>query len=1168
MISSTPSYQYQVGGSLSSEAATYVVRQADDDIYTTLLRGEFCYVFNARQTGKSSLRVRAKHQLQQAGCSCAAIDITGIGSEMMLPNQWYKAIIAELWYGFDLGEIGSFKQWWAAQAELLPVQQLKRFIEEVLLAHVPGKRIVIFIDEIDSVLSFNFPLDDFFALLRFCYNQRAENLAYNRLVFALFGVTTPSDLIRDRSRTPFNIGRAIELRGFCFREAHPLVQGLVDVAERPDTLLKEILSWTGGQPFLTQKLCQLTIETRTGAAKERIPVGCEAAAIAEVVQVRLLDHWEVQDDPEHLRTIRDRLLRNERWIGRLLGLYQQILQQGSVPANDSLEQIDLLLSGLIIKQDGQLVVHNRIYEAIFNYAWINTVLAHLRPYAEMLNAWIKSDYQDESRLLRGRALQEAQTWAEDHQLSAIDYQFLAASQSLNNREAQQSAQIAKTQLARQQEVSKFQRYILGTVSAALIVSAGLGMVAFTQYRQAVINEIKALVNASQRSFALNQMLGALVEALKAQKELKQVWWVDQELQAQVNEAFLQAAYRVREFNYLSGHTGTIYSIVFSPDDKLIASASRDNTVRLWQPNGMLVKVLEGHSDRVQHVAFNPTGDLVASASQDGTVRLWRSDGSLVRKLEGYSVVNNQVAFSPDGQLLAAVAYDDRTIKIVQLDGTVVAALKAHTDQVSSVAFSPDGQLLASASDDATIKLWHTDRAVATFGLLKTTIEGHQAGVNRVLFHPGGQFLASASDDHSIRFWNRDGSLMKVLEKHIDSVESIAFSPDGQLLVSTSDEDIVTLWQADGTVLQSFSNYVGVDDAIAFSADGTTIASADDNNIIKLWRPESTLLPTVEGHTDEVEGVAFSADGRFLASASDDHSVKIWRRDGSLVTTFKGHTDEVEDVAFSPDGQFLVSGSEDNTIQIWRLDGTLLYRSEEHENDIESVAFSPDGRWIASTSDDKMVILWHRDGTLVRRLRGHTSQVEDVTFSPDSERLASASEDGTVKIWQLDGTLMRTLDAQSGGLDGVAFSPDGQLIAVAGDDATVKLWNHKGQLLNRFVGHREHVLEVVFSPDGQWLASASRDHTIKLWDLNGSLLRTFSGHSASVNSVMFSPDGQTLVSGGNDRLVILWDVQQANSLDDAIGHACYWVKDYLSSNQNLTMRDRQLCDVDYRPSPSL
>ncbi|MBD2516064.1 AAA family ATPase [Nostoc sp. FACHB-973] len=361
-------YDYQIGGSLPMDAPTYVVRSADRHLYQALRHSEFCYILNARQMGKSSLMVRMMHYLQQEGFSCTAIDLTRIGSDNITPGQWYLGLAVELWQNFDLLDKVNLPVWWNEYKDLSPTQKLSQFIENILLKQVQREKIYIFIDEIDSVLGLNFSVNDFFALIRFCYNQRSINLEYRRLTFAFFGVATPSDLISDHKRTPFNIGQSIQLEGFKEDEVYPLGEGLkekVSDAIAIRKVIREILHWTNGQPFLTQKLCKLIRNSSSV-----IPANIEAEWIKNLVATNLIANWESQDEPEHLRTIRDRILNSDLQVNKLLELYQQILHQGETLSVDSPEEKELLLSGIIIKQQGSLKVQNRIYQLIFDQSWI------------------------------------------------------------------------------------------------------------------------------------------------------------------------------------------------------------------------------------------------------------------------------------------------------------------------------------------------------------------------------------------------------------------------------------------------------------------------------------------------------------------------------------------------------------------------------------------------------------------------------------------------------------------------------------------------------------------------------------------------------------------------------------------------------------------------------
>ncbi len=256
------------GGTLKPTAPSYVERAADREFFERLSDGDFCYVLTSRQMGKSSLMARTAVKLREAGALTAIIDLTSIGEggkDSESASSWYFGIARTI--ARELGLKAELKNWWQERDGLPEQQRFAEFLEDLVLG-ATSQRVVIFVDEIDATLRLPFT-DDFFAGIRACYNARASKPAFERLTFALLGVASPSELIKDTSRTPFNIGQRIELTDFTLEEARPLAAGFALPLKEAARALERVLHWTGGQPYLTQKLClELSRRLASGAISE------------------------------------------------------------------------------------------------------------------------------------------------------------------------------------------------------------------------------------------------------------------------------------------------------------------------------------------------------------------------------------------------------------------------------------------------------------------------------------------------------------------------------------------------------------------------------------------------------------------------------------------------------------------------------------------------------------------------------------------------------------------------------------------------------------------------------------------------------------------------------------------------------------------------------------
>lgn len=360
------SFNFAVGGPVQVKHGTYLPRQADKDLFAACKAGEFAYVLACRQIGKTSLMVETAQRLRQEGVRTALIDLNRIG-KVKDAEQWYFSLITELADALKLQV--DVDEWWQERPSLstLP-QRFGQFLRYVVLAEIQ-EPIVIFIDEIDMTLGLDLT-DDFFAAIRTFYNDRAQEPTHYRLTFVLLGVATPDELIKDSSRTPFNIGQAITLRDFTRDECAPFRTEIeTRYPSQRSQYFEQIYTWTYGHPYLTQKLCK---------AFRDEPAINGPDLVEELVEKLFLRPAERGDD--NLQFVQDRV-RNDPYAEVMLRIYKQILlDQEAVWDDEKSTPINRLkLYGLVVVvRNGKLKVRNKLYARFFNSDWVDGMSRSIR----------------------------------------------------------------------------------------------------------------------------------------------------------------------------------------------------------------------------------------------------------------------------------------------------------------------------------------------------------------------------------------------------------------------------------------------------------------------------------------------------------------------------------------------------------------------------------------------------------------------------------------------------------------------------------------------------------------------------------------------------------------------------------------------------------------------
>jgi len=1072
---------FQPGGSLQLDVKSYVERSCDIELFEHILAGNYCFILTARQMGKSSLKIRTVDKLRKIGYYCATIDTTQIVGRYSNNDTVYytflKQILKQLNITFDLSN------WWKINELVTPSARFTEFILEELLPIIPGK-LIIFLDEIDALLSIDkeyFSANEFFAVIRSHFNQRGENEIMNRLIYVIIGVATPDELMSDSLLTPFNIGVSIKLSFFTYEESRPLMYGFEDLQADKEKLLKEVLYWTNGQPYLTQYLCDIIV--RENSFVNDIP------NLVKNYVDRYFIHPKDKDLNINVSNIQKRIREHPTHAPKMLGTYQDVLTTQNVRISGSRTHIYLILSGIVREKDGFLVSSNNIYQTRFDISWVADSLSSLnRPFSNDYLKWLQNGKKIAQIRLPSSKIEKYLDWEKGrNDLSNTEREFI------------QEVQIKKDR-------NRKRHFVVIGIVFVLVSLTLMGLLYLNYLFQTKMHKISDLYNnVNQQSDTLlkqnllaiikdldkNEILKVLKTSLLEEKSLGTKLFLSQKDIENLNTVLkYKNAAQTEEIKnptlamYLANialgldASTNKYSLIYkiyadnllyktivqneklemklcdvSEDNQMFILGISPNTIELFSQNGTKLQVFDDAQNNLTSIDISPNNKLVGAITSIGNIYIWDIEGKLIKTLNTNGKGLLKFIFSPNSKGFFVTNGND--INVYDLSGELINSFIGHTAVINSLAVSKNGQYLLSGSNDRTAILWEMD--------------GKKADVFK--------------------------------SESINEILYVAISPSNNYILTASSNHKITIWEKLGIDITKVENQTQNIVCGDFSIDETRFVLGGNDGSVKIWSLNGKLLEELNGHNSTVFGLKFTNEGNELLTFSNDNKVNKWNLYGHKILDINHHSTSISSISISNSSKYIVSGASDGVARLTNIETNHSINLREHSEKINHICFSPDDKWILTCSSDKEACLWV-DGDLNVKLKSHTAGVMLGVFSPQSNKVYTFTYDKKMYIWKINGTLISNNIIFESLPSSVAVDNITGNIAIGTSDGHICIYNSHGKFVTKFKITNMSVHEIVFSNNDNTLWVVSGKRFLSNYSFNGENLKNI---PINANMISISPN---------------------------------------------------------------